>query len=223
MLISHSHKFIFIHIYKTAGTSVMDTFLPYSRYIDRLAYQYAPSAFLFKGINAIMGWRGHGMKEFTGYHKHAKAWEVQKIMKDETFKKYYKFTFVRNPYDFIVSHYFYIRQTKHHPNYTTVHTMNFSAFIDWYLNLKPPLQVDFLMDQNRANKLVDFVGKFEHLKKDTQKICQNLDIKSKRIKHKNPSKKRKTKNYKKYYTEKDRKQIHSYFKPDFEILKYSYN
>ena len=85
MLISHKYRFIFIHIYKTGGTSIMDTFLPYSSLIDRMVYDYKYSRKLFIGINHLMGWHV-GMEKFTGFHKHAKGYDIKK---NKDYKVYY--------------------------------------------------------------------------------------------------------------------------------------
>ena len=39
MIISHSKKFIFIHIYKTAGTSISQALLPHARFIEKISLE----------------------------------------------------------------------------------------------------------------------------------------------------------------------------------------
>ena len=96
MSISHKHKFVFVHIYKTAGTSVMDVFLPYFRLVDRMAYQYKFCSIMYYIIVNLIGWHDDGMKQFTGFHKHAKVYEIEKGLGRSRFESYYKFVFVRN-------------------------------------------------------------------------------------------------------------------------------
>ena len=81
MLISHRKQFIFIHIYKTVGTSVMEAFISYASLIDRLAYEYRYTQILFQIINHFMGWRDDGMKQITGFHKHVKAHEIKENLR----------------------------------------------------------------------------------------------------------------------------------------------
>ncbi|MEP4891919.1 MAG: sulfotransferase family 2 domain-containing protein [Aliiglaciecola sp.] len=224
MLMSHAHKFIFIHIYKTAGTSITNEFVPYCRILDRLAYQNWFSRGIYGQINNLMGWSNDGMKQFTGYHKHARACEVEAKFGSEAFASYYKFAFVRNPFDLIVSLYFYIMQSKKHISHELVSNMTFLEFLQWHLAKKPPLQIDFLMNESRDKKLVDYVGRFENLAQDTASIKQQLNLPvSGEIEHRNPSKNRKNKHYKDYYDEESKSLIWNYFRLDFELLGYDYD
>ena len=45
-------------------------------------------------------------KQFTGFHKHAKAIDIKKKI-GKQYSNFFKFCFVRNPYDHLVSLYFY--------------------------------------------------------------------------------------------------------------------
>ncbi len=144
MLLSYKYKFIFIHIYKTAGTSIRGEFVPYSRLIDRLAYHYWASQVVYGQIINLMNWRDDGMKQFTGYHKHAKASDIARKLDPKTFNSFFKFSFVRNPFDLTVSIYYYIIQYKTHPLSSTISKMNFLEYVNWYISTKPALQIDFL-------------------------------------------------------------------------------
>lgn len=224
MLLSHKYKFIFIHIYKTAGTSIMSEFVPYSRLVDRLAYDFWISRKVYGFILKQMGWQDDGMKQFTGFHKHATAYEIKEKMDGNTFDSYYKFAFVRNPFDFLVSLYFYILQAKEHIMHKDVSIMNYSEFLKWYLSQNPPHQIDFLMNPNRDKILVDYIGRFETFENDVNIVKKHLNLSiSSTIKHMNPSIKRKSQNYKDYYDNKSRDLVLSYFQSDFENLGYDFN
>lgn len=224
MLMSHKYKFIFIHIYKTAGTSIMGEFVPYSRLIDRLAYDFWISRKVYGVILKQMGWQDDGMKQFTGFHKHATAFDIKKKIGDNIFDSYYKFSFVRNPFDFLVSLYFYILQAKEHIMHQDVSMMNYFEFLKWYLSQNPPHQIDFLMNPDRDQKLVDYIGRFETIENDVNIVKKHLNLSiSSNIHHMNPSIKRKSKNYKDYYDHKSRDLVLSYFKSDFENLGYDFD
>ena len=224
MLMSHSHKFIFIHIYKTAGTSVANEFVPYSRLLDRMAYEYRFSRIAYGRVINLMGWHGGGMKQFTGYHKHAKAYQIEEKLGSNIFNSYYKFAFVRHPFDFIASLYFYLLQAKTNVSHKMVSGMNFSDFLKWHLSRNPPLQIDFLMNRSRDRRLVDYVGRYESLSKDVSNIKKHLNLEnSGRIEHMNPSVKRKSKDYKDYYGDEEKNLLLDYFRHDFEILGYDYD
>ena len=221
MLMSHKHQFIFIHIYKTAGTSVTEQFAPHARLLDRLAYQYWLSNYVYGLIINKMNWHDGGLKQFTGYHKHAKAFEVRRKLGNRKFEKYFKFAFVRNPYDFLVSLYFYLRQAKEHNQNETASKMTFPEFLHWFINTKPPCQVDFLVDENGTACLMNYIGRFENLISDVQHIMTILRLdNAKKIAHKNRSVERATRDVDSYYDSNTRRLVADHYKRDFEMLGY---
>jgi len=224
MLISHSKQFIFIHMYKTAGTSVMGVFSPYSRLIDRMAYDYKFSRKLFGMTNRLMGWGNDGMKQFTGFHKHAKAYEIKEKLEKKQFDSYYKFSFVRNPYDFLVSLYFYSKQFKRDPSRLVFKDMEYKDFLKRVISNNTASQLDFITDPHDSKLLVDYIGRFETLERDIAIIQERLDIKNGRsVKHTNPSFKRKSKDYKAYYDEESRDLVENNFQRDLDLLGYNFN
>ena len=102
---------------------------------------------------------------------------------------YYKFTFVRNPYDLLVSLYFYIKQSKNHKYHKKVKMLNFSEFLKWHISRGPLLQIDFIRDFNQETILVDRIGRFENLNQDIIKIKESIGLNCSKteLKHKNPS------------------------------------
>lgn len=222
MLISKSKKFIFIHIYKTAGTSVREQFISHARLIDRLAYEYKPSIRIYRKIINLMHWQDGGMKQFTGYHKHEKAFNIKNKL-GEKYDSYFKFSFVRNPYDFLVSLYFFILAAKKHPYHEDIKNKNFDEFLKYYFSLNPPLQTDFLMDERRKDNIIDYIGRFENLQRDINEIKQLIGInKEETIKHRNASRRRGTKEYDLYYKTFTKNLVKDYFEKDLELLGYNY-
>ncbi len=223
MLLSHSNKFIFIHIFKTAGSSVRNEFVDYSRFIDKLAYKYKLSKFILNRINKLMGWLNDGMVQFTGFSKHATASEIKTGLPSNIFDDYFKFIFVRNPYDLMVSQYFYSRQKKWYTYHNAAINKDFSEFVSWYIAQNPQRQTDFLLDQNSKELIVDYIGRFESISSDLEKIKSILNINSKQeFSHVNPSIIRKNKDYKVYYDSKSQKLVEDYFKDDLEQLGYTF-
>lgn len=132
MIIDNKLEFIFIHIPKTGGSSV-------NRFFDNI----------------------NTSKIHLDETQHYTSRKI-KNLNEINWKKYFKFAFVRNPFDRIVSYYEYQFKNK----------MSFCEFVKF----SKDLQYNYLFD-NKTNKcLVDFVGKFENLNEDFKKICKIIKI-----------------------------------------------
>lgn len=191
--------------------------------LDRMAYEFYPSVKAFALVSVLMGWRNEGMRPFTGYHKHESATIVKEKMGAERFEEYYKFAFVRNPYDHLVSLYHYIRGTKGHFLYKEVQELAFADFLPLYLSTKPRRQVDFIYDEHLCECLVDHVGRFEHIAEEVAFLADRLDIRGfKGMPHANKSTKRKTTDYRSFYNAELRSLVEAYFSADLERLNYEF-
>lgn len=133
------------------------------------------------------------------------------IIPGKTFDDFFKFTFVRNPYDRLVSAYFYFFPEKTKDD--------FNNFVLNELNLKELLfqpQYTFLCDENK-NLLVDFVGKFENLDADWRKICNRVGAEYQELPILKPSE---HDDYTTYYNEELRQFVKEVYKDDFELFNY---
>jgi hypothetical protein len=191
MLISHEHKFIFIHIGKTAGTSIEKTLC---QHLD-LAFDQTE-------------------KSPSGeWWKHIWARDMRQRVGGRTWEDYFTFAFVRNPYDLILSLYSMYTQYPEYTNSTVhpdlYHPWNqyddFKHFIrsmrneehdldeHWQHQLAKlgvrtqmdvwnslmNLQTSYLTENWRAQRgpgtiLVDFVGRYETLQSDFDFVCTTL-------------------------------------------------
>lgn len=202
----------------------MNVFLPYARQIDRMVFDYWLSKKIISQIIKLMGWIDDGQRQFTGVHKHASAQEILTYMGRDSYQSYFSFVFVRNPYDLLVSLYFYITQAKRHKDHDKVIEMSFKEFANWHIASKPPRQWDFVSDSETNALIVDYVGRFETLNEDLKTITQKLTLPERRdLRHKNPSRKRKSKDYRDYYDPETKALVTAYFKKDLEQFNYDFN
>jgi hypothetical protein len=89
--------------------------------------------------------------------------------------EYFTFGLVRNPWDWEVSKYFYMKQTSKHFQYNLANSFNsFTEYLEWratdYKN-----QIDFFRDANGEIK-VDYICKVEEIYKLEEKLKKEFDI-----------------------------------------------
>lgn len=101
MLVSHNAKFIFFKTVKTGGTSVelalQKLFLPQS---------LAKRQLLYEDENGIVGARGASPAKENCW-SHMTALEVYRKLGYRTFNRYRRVSIVRNPFDKVVSQFFF--------------------------------------------------------------------------------------------------------------------
>jgi hypothetical protein len=210
MILSHSKKFIFIHVYKVAGISIRRALQPYNNLSSKDFPWYMNLKFnLGKRFEILPNWSIN----------HIKAKEIKNYLPVDVFNNYFKFCFVRNPWDWQVSLYHFTLQYKNHPQHQRISRMkSFDEYIEWRIHNDFNLQKDFIYDDNN-NILVDYVGRFENLQEDFNEICLRLEIPVVDLPKANSSK---HKHYKEYYNDFTKKLVRDAFKEDIELLHYDF-
>tara|TARA_Y100000389_G_scaffold169439_1_gene175739 strand:- start:43961 stop:44617 length:657 start_codon:yes stop_codon:yes gene_type:complete len=216
MNISHSKKFIYIHIPKTAGTSVSEKLMNHSRFVEKISQKYFITRNIVNLINRIFKLHHNGNTWINGLHKHSTALDIQNYLGLELYSKYFKFSFVRNPYDLVVSHYIYIKRQKNHKFHQLANKLSLEDYWTLEMNNKTKKQHEYLTDFD-DNLIVDFIGKFENLDEDFEKINKILDINCGNLNILNKSNKEKTEYH---FTQKFKDQVYEYYKKDFELFGY---
>lgn len=201
MLISYSKKFIFIHIYKTAGMSIRTS-------LSR--YQAIPNLELpNRAINLL----AFGIRNY-----HLSSAELKQKLPNRIFENYFKFAFVRNPWDWQVSLYHYMKQTeKHHQNHLANGFETFENYLNWRINNEVRLQVDFIMENNTS--LVNYIGRVETIDDDLKFLEKKLDLDPIILPKINKSKRS---NYQDYYNNRTKDLVYQHFKKDIETFEYSF-
>ena len=198
-MICRPYQCLFVHVPKTAGQSVEQFFM------DRMGLDWdAGRAEVLLGDNPDTT-RG------TQKLAHLSAWEYVKdgFIEREEFDGLFRFSFVRNPFERIVSEYRY-RNYFHHRSFRdfVLHKLPQPGWDDKYRHVMP--QYDMLHDPD-GRLMVDFVGRFETLQQDFDKVCHWLGLEDSKLPHRNPSNK-KSRNLKRkvrnalFFNGEDRKQ-----------------
>lgn len=206
MLISDSHQFIFVHIRKAAGSSIRDTLEPLSLVKPADNWSKIKSRFL----------RTENDYKKYAFRQHDSITVAKRLMPPELFESYFKFAFVRNPWDRLVSEYEFIRRRPDHGRHSKVMKMGFEKYIVYQSKRFDAHQINMLADKN-GNLLMDFIGKFENLQDDWNRVTDKLGIENKELTHR---KKAGIKDYNSYYTDESRALVSELWKRDIESFGY---
>lgn len=221
MLYSPKRKFVFVHIPKTAGTSVMEVFLPVCRWQDKVFHGWKPTRKVIRFLIDQLGFDGV-RTAITGVAKHAKACEIRDWMGPECYSSCISFAFVRDPRDLLVSYYFFLKQSKSHFLHREVAGKSFSEFVAWHLGRFPPRQVDYLIDPESGERIVEIVGRFENLAEEVSAITERLGIveAAGRLGVRNSSRNREGMAARDLFDEESSERVQQYFAEDFRCLGY---
>ena len=198
MIVSHSHKFVFVKTPKTAGTSIVSAI---RRFTD-------------------ISLRNYDMGD------HEKYYDI--IQKNSKFENYFSFSFVRNPWDLRLSRYFYLKnievpmkkQKGEVYDETILQTDNFK---DWckigsWFPADNEGQYSFMCNKNEEFS-VDFVGRYENLTDDFNQICDTLNLKINILPSENTTK---HKHYTEYYDEETKQIVAEKYAKDIEYFGYKF-
>ena len=218
MLISENHNFIFIHIYKNAGTSIKTALRPFATSLFRERVSSAITRYPVLGNleSLLMRFDRFNPAPFPS-HVHGR--QLVSELGEKNYGSYFSFAFVRNPWDWQVSLYTYmLKNTTHYQNKLVKDLGSFEEYIRWRCAEQVRYQKDFIYS-DKGELLVDFVGRFETLSKDFQKICSRIGI-STTLPRVNVSS---TASYKDYYTAETVELVNKIFKPDIDTFGYKFS
>ncbi|NDB30230.1 hypothetical protein EB155_09620, partial [archaeon] len=123
-----------------------------------------------------------------------------------------KFTFVRNPWDKIVSQYHYNR-----------HKFGFkdSTFKEYVKAWDSGKQISTFSSLNLhyIDEELDFIGRFETLQQDFNIVCDNIGIPRQQLPHENKSK---HKHYTEYYDDETKQIVAEKYARDIEYFGYKF-
>ena len=206
MLLSDSREFIFVHNYKVAGTSIRHALQPFGTPLhERTSWFSRQLAKL-------------GLHELSDCTTHAKARDIRDQF-PERWEQYFTFGFVRNPWSWQVSLYFYMLENENHWQHDLIRSMSgFDEYIEWRVSEAKVTQSEFFCDRE-DNVIVDFVGRLESIRDDFRTICDTLGLEA-NLPHKNSSSHR---DYRDYYTDRTRRLVANYFREDIDRFGYAFH
>lgn len=149
--------------------------------------------------------------------KHNWAWWYKKYKPTE-FNTYFKFSIIRNPWDKLLSQYFF--RVKDNTQHGYIESAKDMSFLDFLLNpfpAKHASQHSKLFEGDVC--LVDFIGRFENLQEDFNTICDKIGVPQQELPHVN---KTKHKHYAEYYDEETKQIVAEKYAKDIEYFGYKF-
>jgi len=231
MILSHKHKFIYVKTIKTASSSIeiaLSRFLgdediitparsdlqqqrPENRQAQnyRLDHPAIPKRPFFK---RLLGRPERHYHPSIGYYEHMPAWRIKAYIGDEIWDEYYKFSFERNPWDRQVSFFNYKNRNKSTP-----------ISFENSLKQKKTFVNNYDLYSIGGDIALDFVGKYENLAEDFQKIAARIGLEGEvTLPVANAVKKSTSKPYREYYDEKSRQLIGEWYRREIEFFDYKF-
>lgn len=180
-MISHSHKFLFIQIPKTATSSIHGSLARYMKY------------------------------DYSKIGRHSKYSEAARFYPES--KNYFKFAFVRNPWDRLLSFYFFKKTDR--AKIKIPDNLSFKDFILTEAGQTKCNQYSYI-DGFDVNF---FIGRFENLQEDFDKICETIDIPKRKLPLGNVTEHN---HYTEYYDNETRKLVSEQYAKDIERFGYEF-
>ncbi len=204
-MLSHHHKCLFIHIPKTAGQSIEHMFL------NSLSLSWEERAPLLLKYNPDPSKGPERLAHLT-----ADEYVNCGYISPELFSRYFKFTFVRNPWDRLVSEYKYRGYDNQFSldDFIRYHLPK-AGMSDNYRHLIPQSHF-FSKDHN-----VDFIGRFENLQDDFTVVAEKLGLETSLLPHVNASRNH-LQAYQDCYTDFSRKWVADMYQEDISRFNYVY-
>ncbi len=218
MLVSHDPPFMFVHIDKAAGSNIQHALRPFMKTASRSKMRRLLG--LLGPLN-----RAGGLYRQLEFSEHAPASRVEACLPPEAYARLYKFAFVRNPWDRLVSRHAYLLRKKEHAHSGTVNKLgSFDAYLHWELGRGPHNggmrhQADYVLGAD-GDLIVDRIGYFERLEEDFASICRRIGVPASLPLPKTHAPR---KDYRSFYSDETRDLVAKAYDRDIQLFGYSFH
>lgn len=203
-VIDDNKELVFLHIYKTGGTTVRE---------------------LLPSSDPLSGMGGHA--DIKAIKSHFLS---SREIKD--WRRYYKFTFVRNPFSWHLSHFKHIQRVSGHKFHDRMKDKSLMYFLEWFVN--EAMHFDRPKGSNKFQSLcdftrndggeieLDFVARFEDLERDARRILDKIGEDRDEIPVKNKGNNYDNSDYRPFYGKKERDFVEEHFEEDLLTFNYHF-
>lgn len=208
---------MFVHIDKAAGSNIQHALRPFMKAKGRSKLRR------LLGLLGPLCRRG-GLYRQLEFSEHAPAERVRRLLPPEVYARLFKFAFVRNPWDRLVSrHAYLLRKTEHSRNREVNELGGFDAYLRWELDRTGRRggmrhQADYVLGPS-GRLIVDFVGYFETLHEDFAEACRGARIPASLPPPKTHGPR---KDYRSFYTDETRDLVACAYAKDIELFGYTF-
>lgn len=168
---------MFLHIYKTGGSTLSYVLHPFSRLSEKLLSSrfYPIASTTLRSLDTLHFVRKLPfMRHQMSLHKHARYEDIASLL-GASRDQYKIFALIRDPYDWIASLHAYIAQTPSHQGFTFALESSLPKYIEWFINSKQPLQSD-LISEGSGLYGVDRIYSMERVLQDPSDLYRWLGI-----------------------------------------------
>ncbi len=177
MLVSHTHKFIYLRTRKTAGTSLE---LALERYCIPPSMQLRKSTPAVISKYGIVSRKNYKRKKLSlarftqfDWRIHQSAAHTRLYLGGAKWDSYRKFTTVRNPYDRMVSYFHFFKLGENIPENSDFAQVR-DKFRDFVLN--EDWHDDFKIVSLKGRYIIDHAVRMEYLPDDLKLLAKNLEL-----------------------------------------------
>ncbi|HUZ50394.1 MAG TPA: sulfotransferase family 2 domain-containing protein [Candidatus Dormibacteraeota bacterium] len=222
------HACAFVHIPKTAGTSILQALDATKDTIEFGAFGLWDALMLHPEREAIVvdirrSFRIATLREFPQQHLPAAA--LRRFLGEERWEKLFSFTFVRNPWDVVVSTYFFQQQYQREgihremdPDLAEIvaRSQRFSDFVELYVVARADMTAMIVDERDRD--IMSYVGRYESIDSDFTEICRRIGVTA-QLPHDNASLHA---GYRHYYNKRTRAIVARHFARDIDRFGYQF-
>ena len=208
LIVSHKHRFIFFAVPKTATHAIRQALREHKDGDDWEQQTLFGKQFLPIPELARIG------------HGHITVSQIQPHLDPDTWQSYFKFGFVRNPYDRYVSTCFFLN--RNNPDFAaSARGFMKRAFSVPRFRQRALVRPQHLQLSDQAGEIaLDFVGRYETLQQSYDEACERIGIPSTDLERKNPSKHAA---FVEYYDDELREIVSDYYKDDLQTFGYGFS